>query len=647
MADTGEASPARPGRWREAAWAVALTSLAAIAAMLVARLGLIEPLELWAYDRLGAAVFDDLGEEKRVALVTIDERAIASLGWPPSDEQVAELLSRVLAAGPRAIGLDVYRDQPRPPGTERLASLLAGAPNVIATMFVADQSGSRVPPPAALAGTDRIGFADLPVDPDSLIRRGLLFRDDGKDTATSLALRTAVAYLARDGITPRPDPADPERLSLGRASYRPLESDDGGYARIDAGGYQYLLDYGRRGSRIPVVPIVDVLAGRADPALLRDRAVLIGAVAASTRDLFPAPRGAALRLDRRVIYGVELQAAAVAQILRQAHGETRPTRVFGPLAEAGWVAGLGVLGGIAGAILAGPAVLFIAFVVGIAAVAGMGAIALHAGWWLPVAAPMLGFLLAFGAVAGRRLAIEYRQKAELQRMFARFVDPGVAEFLWRQRAVFLSGGRPRPVRFEATVLMSDLAGFSTVSEKMDPADVMDWVGLYMDRMTDLVIDRGGMLERFAGDGLLAVFGGPADVTDDAASNNARHAVDCALAMRQAVAAINELYSARSWPELRVRVGIHSGPLVGGAVGSERRSQYTVLGDTPNVAARLEAVEKERVNFAGDDAGCRILISGATRALIGPGYACEKFADTTVRGRAEVIAIYRLPADLHP
>lgn len=646
MAEAAEAPPRTTGRLREAGWAAGLTVAAALLVVLAARLGLIEALELAAYDRLGAAVFRDLGAERRVALVTVDEPAIAALGWPLTDAQVADLLSRLLDARPRSIGLDVYRDQPRPPGTERLDRLLATSPEVTVAMFVADQSGKRVPPPAAL-GPDRAGFADMPVDPDAVVRRSLMYREDGPASVTSLALRIAATYLVRDGIAPRPDAGNPEHLALGRASYRPLERDDGGYARMDAGGYQFLLDYGRRQSRIPSLPIGDVLAGRADPALIRDRAVLVGVVAPSQRDVFRAPAGAASWLGRREIYGVELQAAAAAQLLRQAHGETRPTLTPGAPVETAWLAGWCVLGGLAGTLLTSPALLLAALAAGLASVAAAGGFALLLDWWLPVAAPMLGGALAFAAVAGRRLAIEYRQKAELQRMFARFVDPGVAEFLWRQRAVYLAGGRPRPVRFEATVLMSDLAGFSTVSEKMDPAAVMDWVGTYMDSMTDLVIDRGGMVEKFAGDGLLAVFGSPADTTEAAAARNARNAVECALAMRRAMQSLNEQYRARDWPELRVRVGIHSGPVVGGAVGSERRSQYTVLGDTPNVAARLEGVEKQRVEFGGSDAGCRILISGATHALIGPGHDCEKFAETTVRGRSEVIAIYRLPAAMPP
>jgi adenylate cyclase len=260
---------------------------------------------------------------------------------------------------------------------------------------------------------------------------------------------------------------------------------------------------------------------------------------------------------------------------------------------------------------------------------------------VPVAAPSIGFIASYGAAAGIRFATELRQRAELRRMFARFVDPGVAELIWRQRDVLLAGGRPLPVRFEATVLVSDLAGFSAASETMDPAAVMEWVGVYMDRMTDLVIDRGGMVEKYAGDGLLAVFGGPAAAKGGDAASQARSAVDCAQAMRAAIDAINRTRGDHSWPALQVRIGIHSGPVVSGAVGSARRSQYTVIGDTPNVAARLEAFDKDGAQFGGRDGNCRVLLSGATVGLLGSFGRVEKFADATVRGREGRVEIYRL------
>lgn len=618
-------------------------SVVAVAALLLAatRLGGFEPLELWVYDRIGAAIREDLGEERRVALVTIDEPAIAALGWPLGDEVVAALLARVLAAGARVVALDLYRDQPRPPGTVWLDELLARSPNVVGVAFLADGVVDRVPPPAALAGTGRIGFADLPVDRDSIVRRGLLYRDDGAEVATGLALRAATIHLAADGIAARPDPADPERLVLGAATYRPLESDDGGYAQVDARGYQFLLDYGRRLARIPAVSAVALLDGTAGAELLRGRTVLIGVVAPSAKDYFPAPAGAARALGRRSIYGVELQAAAVAQILRQAYGESGPTRVLAPFAEAAWSAAWCLAGGAAGAALAGTAALAGGLVGGGIALVALAGLLLRLDWWLPVAAPAAGYAAGLAAVAGRRIAIELRQRADLRRMFARFVDPGIAALIWRQRDVLLAGGRPRPLRFQATVLVSDLAGFSTVAEAMDPAEVMDWVGDYMDRMTDLVIDRGGMVEKYAGDGLLAVFGGPVPGADGDAAIQARRALDCALAMRVAIGRLNEARGRRGWPPLRARIGIHSGLVVAGAVGSARRSQYTVLGDTPNVAARLEAFDKDEAALWQPDPHCRILASGATIALAGPACRVEKVAEAAVRGRAGRIEIYRV------
>lgn len=620
-------------------WTAASAVLAALLVLAATRYGLLEPAEIWAYDRLGVLTFKDLGEDRRVALVTVDEPAIRSLGWPLGDDTVAEILARILAGGARAVGLDIYRDQPRPPGTVRLDALLASAPGVVGVTFLADGAVDRVPAPAALAGTDRVGFADLPIDRDSAVRRGLLYRDDGDKVATGLALRVATIHLAADGIRPAPDPLDAERLKLGQASYRPLEPDDGGYAQVDSRGYQFLLDHGRRSARIPAVSALALLDGSADAAIFRDRAVLVGVVAPSARDVFPLPSAGTSAAGRRSIYGVELQAAAISQLLRQAHGETAPTRVLAPSAEAAWTVAWCALGAVGGAMLAGAPALLGGLSGGLFLLGAVVALLLRLDWWLPVAAPALGFAAGYGATAIRRYAVELRQRAELRRMFARFVDPGIAEMIWRQRDVLLAGGRPVPMRFDATVLVSDLAGFSTASEAMDPAAVMDWVGGYMDRMTDLVIDRGGMVEKYAGDGLLAVFGQPGEGSD--AQATARRAVDCAVSMRAAIDAMNRTCGERGWPLLRVRIGIHSGPVVSGAVGSARRSQYTVIGDTPNVAARLESYGKEELRFDGPDGNCRILVSGATAALIGSGYGLEKVAEATIRGRESRVAIFRL------
>ncbi|MCC7049232.1 MAG: adenylate/guanylate cyclase domain-containing protein [Alphaproteobacteria bacterium] len=617
-----------------------------VAAMVFAatRAGLLEPLELWAYDRIGAAVFRDLGDERRVTLVTLDEPALAQLGWPLGDDTVAELVARILDGGARAVALDVYRDQPRPPGTVRLDALLASSSTVVGVTFLADGAIDRVPPPAALIGSDRVGFADLPLDRDSLVRRGLLYRADGEKEAVGLALRVALVHLNADGIAPGPDAANEDWLKLGAAIYRPLESGDGGYADVDARGYQFMLDYGRRLARPPVASALAVLDGTVDPALLRGRTVLIGIAAPSTRDVFPMPAGPARATGRRSIFGVELQAAIAAQILRQAYGETAPLRVLPPAAEAGWSIGWCLIGGALGAALAGALFLALGLAGGIALLSIGSTALLWQDWWLPVMAPSAGFVVSYAATSGWRIAGDLRQRLELRRMFARFVDPGVAEEIWRQRDVLLAGGRPLPRRFEATVLVSDLAGFSAASEAMDPSAVMDWVGAYMDRMTDLVIDRGGMVEKYAGDGLLAVFGGPAAGTDADAATQARRAVDCARSMRAAVDAINRTCGEHGWPPLHVRIGIHSGPVVSGAVGSARRSQYTVIGDTPNVAARLEAFEKDKIRFGGSEGNCRILLSGTTAALLGPGVRVEKIADAAVRGREGRVEIYRLCTD---
>ncbi len=236
-----------------------------------------------------------------------------------------------------------------------------------------------------------------------------------------------------------------------------------------------------------------------------------------------------------------------------------------------------------------------------------------------------------------RVRREARAQRQLASLFQRFSSSPVAEELWRQRELIMDGGRPRPQRVVLTALISDLEGFTSAAEKLEPERLLEWADGFLGAMTRVIEAHGGHVDDFAGDGIKANFGVPIpSETEAARARDAHQAVACALAMGGALADCHRVWAARGLPLARQRIGIFTGPAVVGAVGSDARMKYTSLGDTINAAARLEG-------FAAplQDGLQRILIGEPTRRLLGDAFVVEDLGVHGVKGRSEPIQIYRV------
>ncbi len=171
---------------------------------------------------------------------------------------------------------------------------------------------------------------------------------------------------------------------------------------------------------------------------------------------------------------------------------------------------------------------------------------------------------------------------------------------------------------------------------------MEWLSEYQEAMARSVLEHGGVVDDFTGDGLKADFGIPlARTTDTGIARDAANAVECALAMREEMTRLCAQWAARQLPVVTMRVGINTGPVVAGLVGTARRMKYTTIGDTVNIAARLEGFDKNGAEAASPDGLCRILIGGPTLARLGSAYAARKVGEAVLRGRSERTAIYAL------
>ena len=295
--------------------------------------GVFQALELSVFDwwfRLRPAE----AREERIVVVTISESDISHLGqWPISDEILSELITKIKQQQPRAIGLDLYRDLPVKPGTEKLDAVLRSTPNLIGVEKAIDET---VKPSPILEEREQIALADLIVDRDSKVRRGLLaIQLDNGRVQLSLAARLALTYLAAENIELQAV-ENTNKRSLGSALFVPFQKNDGGYIGADAGGFQILLNFRGTETSFNRVSIIDVLNGDISLDLMRDRIVLVGSTATSINDLFATPYSGD-RQKAQYLPGVFIHANLASQILSAALDERKLIKVVDEPYEWLWV----------------------------------------------------------------------------------------------------------------------------------------------------------------------------------------------------------------------------------------------------------------------------------------------------------------------
>jgi adenylate cyclase len=424
---------------------------------------------------------------------------------------------------------------------------------------------------------------------------------------------------------------DANQFRLGRTVLRAFERNDGAYIRADAAGYQFLLDFAGP-SRFQAHSVGDVLAGRVPAGALQGRIVIVGVTAASVKDTIPTPR----RFDHR---GLELHALMVNQLLRAALDGEPPLRVWSEWQELSFVLLWCAAGSVLGLRVRKPWRLTALAAGCVVVQAVLAWVLFDHGLWIPTLTPAVAFLLAVGGTTTHVSHQQHMQRVELMRLFAKQVSPDVAEALWAQRDAFLEGGRPRPIKLTATVLFADIRGFTAVAERLEPHELMNWLNEFMETVGGVIVAHGGVVEKYIGDAIMAVFGIPFPrATDDEVRRDAANAVRCAFTMREALRAQNICWKNQGRPTAELAIGICSGPLVSGSLGSADRMEYTVLGDTVNIASRLESFEKE-VDTAWQGE-CRVLVADSTRELLDNRFELALVGKIKLKGKAEVITVYR-------
>lgn len=574
------------------------------------------------------------GEREPLTIIEIDDATIKASGvriqkWPR--DLYARLIDSASQGGAAVIGLDIFLSEAGgvsaedKAADEKLAKSIADAGNVVVAMKTAAGGFEELTPLPMFADAGyTVGFVDLPLDSDGFVRSSQLFLErPAEPTKISFATRLVEGYLAATS----PEGAPPHYL----------QADTNGNLRLgeraivlrNDGNLQ--LDFRGRSPAFRRIAAADILFKQAQlPAdLFRDRIVLIGASNIDAPDLFATPfyeYSALARLFDRSLPlapkrtpGVEVHAHAAATLL---FGKMlkRPRYLVQTLAV------LLALAAVAGSVFwLRPLLAFLAVIV----VAGLSlAIASWAfnahGVILPLASAWLGMAALTPVGLGVRYARERllrseteAERAQVMDIFSRFVSADVANEMWEKRGHLSLAGEKRTV----TIIFTDIRGFTTLSESVSSETVVEWLNDYFSRMQAVVESFGGHINKYIGDGLMIVFGAPVDRGD---KDEARAAVRCGLAMLEAVERMNDDWKGTGRPIVKIGCGIHTGEATCGVVGAERRLEYTIIGDTVNLSARLESTTKEF--------NVPILISEPTARLLDNEFETRALGEVKVKGK---------------
>ena len=569
------------GRRRRLAF-LAVGALAAAIGVAAYAVGLLHGLELESVDAR-YSVRGARAPSDRVVVVEVDDVTFDQLGlqWPFPRSVHARAIDRLREAGAQVIAYDVQFTEPTQPRQDE------------ALILAVERAGDVV---LATTEVDAHGRANV-------FGGEAVLRQIGAEAGNTVVKQDS------DGTVRR---FSRQIQGLGGFAVRAAEA--AGAAPPDEA--RPWIEYAGPPDTVPWVSFSRLVEGKVDPGFFRDKIVVVGASTPELQDVHATPTGAGL------MPGPELQANAIATVL-----DGLPLRSAPPAVGLALIVLLAAVGPLAGLALRPSLAFGVALAVAAAYLLALQ-VAFESGLILPVVYPLLA--LAVGTVG--TLGLYYQLAAfERQRVrftFSRFVPENVVEeVLAHGDGELRLGG----VRREATLLFSDLRGFTTYSETRPPADVVEVLNRYLGEMTDAIMDHGGTLVSYMGDGIMAVFGAPIEQPDhaDRAIAAAREMLELRLP------AFSEwMREAGHGDGFEMGIGLNSGEVMSGQVGSARRTEYTTIGDTTNTAARLEGMSKATEH--------QVLISESTRAArTDPSEELIAVGEMEVRGREEPIQVWSM------
>lgn len=537
---------------------------------------------------------------KELLIVAIDEQSFQALkkAWPWPRRYHARLIRNLKAAGARLIVFDVLFAEPSNAEDDRLlAEAIHQAGNVIlgSTLEISESAqASRMilvePLPLFRQAALGLGLTLVTPDVDGIVHR---FQCNFDEEVETIPVTVARHYLPKLSLPP------------------------------DCKS-QYLIHYTGPDGRLNAIPYSHVLEAAA-PALapqIKGKIVLVGRIVGASPD----PRAQAdafytpfFARTNQLISGVEIHAQVIQTLLHRSWGRElgalpRVVAYFLVLVLFGWLV-VRVSPFAAIYVLAG----FILLIFGLSFF-----LFLRLNFWFPPVLLSGGLAVVYAGHIFAHSWLESREKRWLRQVFGQYVSDSLVESIIANPERLQLAGE----EIEATVLFADLVGFSSMAENTAPKELIRLLNDYFSTMTEIIQAHGGTVDKFIGDAIMAFWGAPLPIAD-----HARLACEAALEMQEAMRALRQNWQAQGFSPMATRIGLHTGPVVAGNVGSKKRFNYTVVGDTVNLASRLERANKVY--------GTEIILSEATYRRLNNSFLVRELDLVQVRGRAQPVTIYEL------
>jgi adenylate cyclase len=556
-----------------------------------------ELMELKGYDlfhffRRQAPVSAD-----KIVIVAIDEPSFAEIGqqWPWPRDLHAQLVNSLTTAGATAIGFDIIFAEPGEPEQDAaFAEAMKQSGRVVLAAEISSWEREAyiqemtIGPAPGLSESAISGVASIPIDRDYVVRRYLRTEDH------ELLFAEAMAHMHL-------------KAPIGARHRNDLIS-----FRVPPGGFPTVSYYQAANPELYL-----------QPDFFRGKIVIIGkclkTATSSSSDYFATPF--LIRTNSALMSGVEIQANMIHGMLEGDYVRRLewPGRILlfailgliGALLQLGWKparGGLLALLGTAAYLLVSHTAFAFAAV------------------WMPTLSAVIVFVIPFGIAGTDAYLASERKKRDLKRAFSHYLSPSIMKTIMEQPESVRLGGQ----RTEATILFSDIAGFTTISESMPPEEIATLLNIYMTEMTKVIFEHKGTIDKFIGDAIMAFWGAP--LPDD---DHAHNACSAALAMQKRLASLRFELASKGLPELHARTGINTGTVIAGNMGSFELFGYTVIGDAVNLASRLEGANK--------DFGTSILISQSVYSKIEGRMEVKHLGQVVVKGKSESIDVYELIA----